>query len=157
MSATGFSDTVRSLIALLIFTLFVIAFVFIRNADRRLDKIESLKSTEQLQNQKPQEVNVNFDFKFDRGNVWLFLRPENQADVNRLADLFLYLDEEGKYSGEAIGIDITALLAYANAKQNYRVGYDPSPFPRQEPPAGSQEGQEGKPKPTDPPPAEKTP
>lgn len=97
-----------------------------------------------------------FNFKFDRGNVWLFIQPENQADVNRLADLFLYLDEEGDYHGEAIGIDVTRLLAYTNARHNYKIDADyskvtPEPSGSHQPPSAGQEGQEGKPKPSEPP------
>ncbi len=91
------------------------------------------------------------DFKFDRGKVWLFIQPENQPDVGRLAELFLYLDEEGKYRGETIGVDITALLAYASTKQTYRLDSNYTPQKLREGTGGGQEGQEGKPRPTDPP------
>lgn len=99
------------------------------------------------------------DFKFDRGSVWLFIQPESESDIGRLVELFMYLDEEGTYRGETIGLDITNMLAYVGAKQNYRLDSDYRPLPgvKKEPPAGSQEGQGGKPKPTDPPAADKAP
>lgn len=92
-----------------------------------------------------------FDFKFDRGTVWLFIQPESNADIGRLAELFLYLDEEGEYRGETIGLDITNLLAYTNARHNFRLDSDYRSAVKPGPPAGGQEGQEGKPKPIDPP------
>jgi hypothetical protein len=94
---------------------------------------------------------VILDFKFDRGKVWLFIQPENQPDVGRLAELFLYLDEEGKYRGETIGVNITALLAYASTKQTYRLDSDYGSQKSGEGTGGGREGQEGKPKPPTPP------
>lgn len=148
MSAANYSDTVRSLVLIVIAGFFAVIFIIIPKHQSRLKRIEAQISVEQPQTHKPEEVKLIFDFKFDRGSIWLFIQPESQADVGRLAELFLYLDEEGKYRGETIGLDITNILAYIAAKQTHRLDSDYRPGVKQEPAAGGQEGQEGKRKPS---------